>query len=1297
MPVVETAFSALRIEGGLLPPEFLQHIAALDARGQSPAEYAIPPGRTVRDEIGRYWTIAAALWDEYSQNRARTDIKSERTGVERWLIRLLREVLGYTDITACPAPVVTGDRSSPSTHRACGGAVPLLLTTEGYELDRSSRQFAEERRRSPHAALQEFLSADEASLWGILGNGPRLRLLRDNPSLTRPAYIEADLERMFEEGLYADFAAFWLLAHSSRLAPGPEGMAGARIEEWRAEGAETGQRALQRLRIGVTAALRALGCGFVEHKDNEALRAALCNGEAASENLYQQLLRLIYRLLFLFTSEDRELLLAPTADAAARGLYASGYSLSRLRDKARLRRSYDRYADLWRGLTVTFRGLARGAEPLGLPALGGLFEPDQCPLLDGASLGNERLLTAIHALAFFETEGGLQRVNYRDMGTEELGSVYEALLELHPVVQVAAMPWSFSFLGDESANGEGRGSERRLSGSYYTPDALVQEVLRSTLDPLIKRKLHDNPADPRAALLCLRVLDPACGSGHFLLGAARHLAAQMARLDSDDDLPDEAVRRHALREVVRRCIYGVDRNPLSVELCRTALWIEAVEPGMPLSFLDAHIRCGDALVGVSDLAVLAEGIPDQAFVSFVGDTKAAVSAFRRTNKAQREAPAPSLDLGISLPEDLAATLDALAEEEENTVEAVARKRQLFEKLHSGGVGRQLKIACDLWTAAFFAIKTIPEITGRELCPTTDTVWRYLGGNTLHGPMMAEVDRLAQYYRFFHWPLEFPEVARDGGFDLIVGNPPWETTSPDAKEFFAPYDPQVRFMSSEQQKQAFERLKEHPGIRQRWETYCRDLYTQTNFYKGSGRYRMFAPGNLGKGDLNVYRMFVETALAGVRGGGCAAQLAPEGLYNGANAAAIRATIFQGFRLDRLIGFENSRGVWFPEVDTRTKFCLYVAWKDHSTESFQAAFRVNSERRLAEAAKHTMRLPVSLVREFSPDALAVMEFTSQVEVDICRKMYARYPKFGQHIEGLPNRVYMREVDMGNDRDLFSEGPDGLPVFEGRMVDLYDYRAKGYGSGRGRAAEWPDLPFGDPRKAIAPQWRILPDRVPEKLVDRINQYRIGFCDVASPTNERSLVAALIPRGAVCGHKVPTIVFESGVPADLILWLGIANSIVIDFVIRKKVALAMSYTIMDTLPFPRDWRSTPGAEEIVARAYALSAVGPEMDAFRQSTPGTPGIPLGIEAVEDPTTRARLRAEIDVLVARDVYGLTRDELRYVLDPDTLLGEGSGVETFKALRNREKRTYHEYRTQRLILEAWERLPHEGVPSAIAAC
>jgi hypothetical protein len=257
---------------------------------------------------------------------------------------------------------------------------------------------------------------------------------------------------------------------------------------------------------------------------------------------------------------------------------------------------------------------------------------------------------------------------------------------------------------------------------------------------------------------------------------------------------------------------------------------------------------------------------------------------------------------------------------------------------------------------------------------------------------------------------------------------------------------------------------------------------------------------------------------------------------------------------------------------------------------------------------------------------------------------------------------------------------------MVDLYDYRAKAYVSGRGRSAVWRDMFFGQLGKAVVPQWRVPPEMVPDKLLGRISQTRIGFCDVASPTNERSLIATLIPPDTICGHSVPTIAFDSAVPADFLLWLGVANSLTMDFLVRKRVALHLTYTVMDALPFPRDRHRTPAAKAIITRAYALAACGAEMEDFRRTAPGSPGIPTGLVPVEDPAQRAQLMAEIDVLVAREVYGLDRDDLLFLLDPDNILEADSGVETFKALRNRENREHGEYLTQRLVLEAWDRLP-----------
>jgi hypothetical protein len=501
-------------------------------------------------------------------------------------------------------------------------------------------------------------------------------------------------------------------------------------------------------------------------------------------------------------------------------------------------------------------------------------------------------------------------------------------------------------------------------------------------------------------------------------------------------------------------------------------------------------------------------------------------------------------------------------------------------------------------------------------------------------------------------------------------------SPDAKEFFAAYDSQIRFQDKDEQAATIERLSEVPAIAGAWAQSRRHLFGTVHFIKESGRFRMFAEGNLGKGDFNVYRMFVELALTVSRNGGRAAQLVPEGIYNGANCAAIRLALFEECKLELLVGFENAREVWFKEVHSALKFALYSAVVGSTTDSFVCGFNVRTEARLAELrAGAGIRVPVSVVREFSPDAVAIMELGDQRDIDIATKMYSRCPKFGDEAAGPPYRHYMRELDMGTDREFFGESIDGLPLYEGRMVSQFDHRAKGYRSGRGRAAVWEDLEFGSAVKSIQPQWRLSPSDVPEKVVPRMAHYRIGFCDVTGPTNERSLIAALIPAGCPAGHTVPTIIFGNDQQWQYMVWLAVANSFAADWLVRQKVQLHLAYSILDTLPVPRLQRTDPIARELVTRALLLTCCGPEMTDYWNAMaadgwcdPGpVDGLPPG---VEDEGGRLRLRAEIDAIVARDVYGLTPAEVGYILD------------TFPIVREREVKRFGEFRTGRLILEAY---------------
>lgn len=1309
MPQREAALhvDTLAIEGGLFTAEWLTKVAAQQAPAQADADYGVRAGFSLREEIALAWRSAQALWSQF--NAARLQPHHDAWAVtQRFTTELLRQCFAF-QLQQATHPRVIDERHYPVPFSALGGRVPVVLSPhdEAKPLDSAQERLGDNsgdrvRRRSAFGLLQETLNAQSDALWGLATNGVLLRIARDNASLTRPAWVEVDLERLFIEERFADFSVLWLLLHASRFGSDGGAATDCALEQWRSSCREQGTRARDALRLGVEQALLVLGQGFVSHPANVSLRQALSTGALDASGYFKELLRLVYRQIFLLTIEEREVLHPIDADSSAASLYAQGYGLRRLRDRAVRRSAHDRHDDLWQGLRQVWHGLATGQPLLALPALGGLFAPHQCPTLDGARLENRHLLLAMFHLAWMRERPGapLVRVNWRDMGPEELGSIYESLLELAP--QLTDEHRTFGF---QSGAGS-RGNARKTSASHYTHDTLVQLLLDEALEPLIARALAAHPSGQPAvdALLAITVADPSCGSGHFLLGAARRIAKHLARVTAEmngNGQPSPADYRHALRQVIANCVFGVDRNPMALELCKVALWLESVEPGRPLGFLDAHLRCGDALLGVHDLSVLRQGIPAEAYAplkdvladsSITGalvDDREASTALRKRNAGERATPTlPLAGLNLGIPAELDAALARIGSDDQGLADVEA-KRQLFEQARADGtLAWRLLRACDLWTAAFFSVKRRVERQGRERTPTSDIVWRFLADPTsLQAHVAEETEALRQQYRFFHWPLEFPEVFKRGGFSLVLGNPPWETMSPDAKEFFAKHEPDIAGMTPAQQQTRIAELLALPAIRDEWERHARELYAAVRFVKESGRYRMFAAGNLGKGDFNVYRQFAELALSFAAPDGVAAQIVPENFYNGANASAIRASLLRDFRVSSLFGFENARGVWFAAIDTRMKFALYCAWRGGPTTEIPAAFAVSSEGRLQAAREQPLQLPVSLLREFSPDALAVMEFSNQLEINVARKMYSRFPRLGDEVEGLPTWVPATEVHMGNDNDLFESDARGWPLYQGSMVTHHDYRAKGYLTGHGRNVTWEPLVFGSPAKLIRPQWRIHPDQIPSKTRDRVTRYRIGFCDVGNATNQRALMAALIPPKTVCGHKVPTIEFDPHDPAVMMLWLAVANSLAMDFIVRMKVALTMSLSLLASLPIPRAVSSNDATTRACALAVRLACAGPEMVDFLRTVERVPAlVGLDLTPSNDPEERDRLAAELDVVVARDLFGLTRQEMQYLLEPRDVLGPDCTAETFAALRRAEEREFGEYRTRRLVLEAWDRSP-----------
>lgn len=766
-------FHAIYIQGSILSAELLQQIQnEQQTVGQAPKDFWLDHGGKVRDEIQRAW---ADVKDQYQIFCRRQEKLKEgdtgRTDTRKyWMLDFL-DYLGYKLETAAAATV--NGKSYHISHSAQNlDGFPVHIVGIRESLDKKPEGRSS---MSPHAMVQEYLNVTEHA-YGLVSNGAQLRLLRDSSRLTRLSYLEFDLIKILEEDRYADFALLYRLLHASRMPRTAADTAASLIERYHTDSLAAGSRIREKLSGSVEFAISTLANGFLQHPDNEALRQAFLSGSLKPNGLYDELLRLIYRLLFLMVTEERNLIypepepeerqpLDPK-EAERRQIYYRFYAVNRLRQLAE-KRLYDqkRYSDLWDGLLETFSLFEAGAhgKALGIaPLAGDLFSAQAIAHLGQCRLDNESLLRAVFLLSAFENDQRqIIRVNYAGLDVEEFGSVYEGLLEYQPAVDT--QPWQFRFE---------KGKERSSSGSHYTPDELVHPLIKHSLDHLVEDRLKQDPSGE--SLLTLKVADVACGSGHILLAAARRIALRLAQARTQEDQPAPSPYRRALREVVQHCIYGVDKNPMAVELCKVAFWLEAHNPGQPLNFLDHRIRCGDAIVGVGRAEDLDKGIPDEAFKTLQGDDKEVAVRLRKANAEARKGmeqirKANQAELLQRL-SALGADWKSLDTLEENTVQAVEAKRKHYESLRNGAQWWRLKQLADIATAQFF----IPKTPENELYLSTEKDFRdYSSGRkALQTQAAAKAVGIAGERRFFHWFLEFPEVMAQGGFDCVLGNPPF---------------------------------------------------------------------------------------------------------------------------------------------------------------------------------------------------------------------------------------------------------------------------------------------------------------------------------------------------------------------------------------------------------------------------------------------------------------------------------------------------------------------------------------------
>jgi hypothetical protein len=1288
---VQLAFEALSIEGGLLSPDWLTNIAQLKAEGQKEPDYRVPKGLNLRDEIGRYWRMAQAGWKDFEAalNAAKTGA-DPRAATERWVLSILRDSFGFTSLQAT-SPVELDSRTYPIGHSALGRRVPVVITSPSVGIDTPIVNFGEDgKRRSAFGLAQEFLNADANSMWGIATDGVFLRVLRDNASLTRPAWIEVDLQRIFTEERYADFAAFWLICHETRFGREDRPPTESPLETWRNAGLQEGTRAREFLRQGVEEALMALGQGFLVHPDNQGLRAQLQNGQLTTRDYFNQLLRMVYRLIFLLTVEERNLLHPEGTIEAVRKLYAQGYSLRRLREASAKRSAHDRFSDQWEAVKIVFRGLSTGEPRLGIPALAGIFAKSQCPALDSARLTNSDLLLAVLKLAWIRDESGLARVNWRDMGPEELGSVYESLLELVPQVSNEGRTFSFA------TGGETKGNARKTTGSYYTPDSLVQVLLDSTLEPVVTDTIARSPERSVEALLNLSIVDPASGSGHFLLAAARRLAGHVARLQAGGT-PSATEYRHALRLVVGRCIYGVDVNPMAVELCKVSLWMEAVEPGLPLTFLDSHIQHGNALIGTTR-ELMAGGVPDDAWQPIEGDDRKVVSAHKKRNKAESEGGQRAFALtaekaaeaGPSLNE-LAVALDRAPDTDLASLEKKAEDWKAFFK--SGDYQRQ-RFAADTWCAAF----VWPKEPGayNEAAPTNG-LWRQVRDGQSVPPTLARLStELADEYSFFHWHLAFPQVFARGGFDLVLGNPPWERVKLQEQEFFASRSEEIANAPSAAARKRLIAMLPN-GSPQLWAAWCeasRKAEGESHFIRRSGRYPL-----CGKGDINTYAIFAEHNRSVLRTDGRAGFIVPTGIATDDTTKDFFGILAENGTLSSLYDFENSLPL-FPGVHRSFKLSLLTLSSTPLEKPADLVFYLKDPATLTDQTRH-FSLSSRDFETLNPNTRTCPTFRSRRDADINLDMYRRSGIFiresdEEHGNPWQVKVKTRLWHMTEDAEWFRTQEQLLqddwnlvdssfvrntdkhvPLLEGKMIYHFDHRFGSYDGGAdNNLSEVNDVSHANPDRLALPFYWVPGAEASARLSGVWSRgWLLGWRDITNASNERTVISALIPTVAV-GNSCP-LLFPACEPSMVACLYANLCSFSLDYAARQKVGgTHLNFLQLKQLPIlppstylkEAAWQAgTTIRDWILPRVVELVYTARDIEPFARDV-GYDGPPFRW----DPFRRFQLRCELDAAFFH-LYGLSRDDAGHILD------------AFPIVRKKEEKAYGAFRTKQRIFELFDQM------------
>jgi hypothetical protein len=1005
-----------------------------------------------------------------------------------WRVRRLDLLaLGAPD----PLPIaLDGSGTTLAVRRNAEGLDTVLVGDLPGVPDPDNR--AEGADDPPSTAFEIALDAyDGEADWGLLLAGLELRLYRRSSGISQQ-FVAVDLGDLVELDDHDTWRAFAGIFRANAFEPDADGVPLVRrvVDESRRHATQLADD----MRNDVVAAAEAIIQAALDDPANaEAIGRPT---RALLLEIFEQTLYMLYRALFVLYAEAHDVL-----PLSGGGAYATTYSIDHLIERARVEPEHadgDYYSQtLARLFTLLWEGPEDRARALGIEPVGGeLFDPSRTPLLDRCRIADPAWRRALIALVL-GAEGSPRRKlgrrsSFAEIGVDRLGSIYEGLLTLEPYlapgpralvlkdgqprvlehdkVDDGARVIRELHEGDfvlESASGRRKGS-----GSFYTPAEITEYLATAALEPLVApalEKAHGDPAGAATDILALRVCDPAMGSGAFLVQAARVLGLALARVRAaagGGRVTAELVHR-SKRDVTRHCLYGVDLNPLAVVLAKVSLWLETLERGKPLSFLDAHLRLGDSLVGVtftSELGRLSTdelaGWPRNAHKGLetylkkeAGELGEPVLEQLKKRKGPRAAKQASLPgIGAAALEEalaeIAASRESIVGGPDESFQLELQHAREFARLEArtDSLRNRLRDVADFWCAQWFSEgEDTPSLDGKPVVPVgigdfEEILTLLLRGNPIPERLRGHVEASQAAKRrrhFFHWALEFPEVLVErGGFDAVIGNPPWNTLSPDVKEFFSTYDPRVfakrKGAPKERQNERKTELRADPGIDAAWRKEARFLYELSEYAKpASGRFDWYAPeGQLRKGDANVYRLFVERAYRLLRVGGRLGQVLPDSVYVSAPATGVRKELLSDGSLEFCWVFENRKKI-FP-IHQSSKVVLLGATRGAGpTLEVPAKFFVGKDAAgqsravghselpgaLAGLSHQAPRLTQEEIRTLAPITLAFPELQTALDAEVAVQCSTTLPALNLDERGW-RLTFAEEVHSERDAERFRD---------------------------------------------------------------------------------------------------------------------------------------------------------------------------------------------------------------------------------------------------------------------------------------